>query len=846
MSPLDRDRIAAAHRVAASAVGEPGLQHLTELTARLLHAPSAGVSVVDSVQTVAGATGWSAGAVGVEIPAADSLGMLVVAGREPLVVPDARADTRLADLRPVRAGEVVSYLGVPLVGAGGHVVGVLAVYGPEPRSWTGAEVGLLTELARSAATELELSAVTAERDNERLRWGLAIDAAGIGSFDWDLVTGDLTWDDRMAELFGYQRAELSGTLEDFSARLHPDDAERVSAALQLALDGCGVFEDEYRVVLPGGEVRWMQSRGRALAGDGGRAVRFLGAAYDTTRSRHADAQVARVLESMPAAFFSVGRDWTFTYVNAEAEKLLAADRDQLLGGDIWELFPAALDSTFEVEYRGAMASGRPTVFDAYYPPPLDSWYEVRVWPTSEGLSVYFLEVTERRAAEERARRSAERLALIAEVTAAFSAILDRRRAPEALAALARTVVPVLGDWAIVSLVEDDGRLQDVTSWHWDPERRGLVGRYAELRLASLTSTAPIVAALRTGRAMVVDDVHAAVGRSLPPGEVREVLAELAPQTAVALPLTARGRTVGAMSVYRSADRPVADAQDVATLQEIADRTALALDNLQLYEQQRQMAAELQRSLLTDPVQPEHAEIVVRYSPAVRAAQVGGDWYDAFLQPDGATMLVIGDVVGHDTVAAAAMGQLRGLLRGIAFRGEAGPAAVLTDLDRAMQGLQVHSLATAAIARFEQDDELRRRGETRMRWSSAGHPPLMVLDRDRKVSVLTGERADLLLGVDPSRPRSEHEVVLQRGSTVLLYTDGLVEGRDLPLDEGTGRLRELLAELGAEPLAELCDGLVRRVRPGGSEDDVALVAIRLHPEDRPRPSEAGPQRIPPGR
>jgi serine phosphatase RsbU (regulator of sigma subunit) len=134
----------------------------------------------------------------------------------------------------------------------------------------------------------------------------------------------------------------------------------------------------------------------------------------------------------------------------------------------------------------------------------------------------------------------------------------------------------------------------------------------------------------------------------------------------------------------------------------------------------------------------------------------------------------------------------------------------------------------------------------MRWSSAGHPPLMVLDRDRKVSVLTGERADLLLGVDPSRPRSEHEVVLQRGSTVLLYTDGLVEGRDLPLDEGTGRLRELLAELGAEPLAELCDGLVRRVRPGGSEDDVALVAIRLHPEDRPRPPEAGPQRIPPGR
>jgi serine phosphatase RsbU (regulator of sigma subunit) len=246
------------------------------------------------------------------------------------------------------------------------------------------------------------------------------------------------------------------------------------------------------------------------------------------------------------------------------------------------------------------------------------------------------------------------------------------------------------------------------------------------------------------------------------------------------------------------------------------------------------------------VQPDHAEIAVRYSPAVRAAQVGGDWYDAFLQPDGATMLVIGDVVGHDTVAAAAMGQLRGLLRGIAFRGGAGPAVVLGDLDRAVQGLEVHTLATAAIARFEQDDEQRRRGETVLRWSSAGHPPLMVLDPDGVVSVLGTERADLLLGIDPSTPRREYERVLSSGSTVLLYTDGLVEGRDEDLDSGIERLRGLFAELGRLCLADLCDGLVSRLRPGGSEDDVALVAIRLHREDRPRPPEAGPQQLPAGR
>jgi serine phosphatase RsbU (regulator of sigma subunit) len=315
-----------------------------------------------------------------------------------------------------------------------------------------------------------------------------------------------------------------------------------------------------------------------------------------------------------------------------------------------------------------------------------------------------------------------------------------------------------------------------------------------------------------------------VGRLLPAGEVRNVFDQLAPRTAVTLPLSARGRTVGALSVYRSADRPAAEAEDIATIREIADRTALALDNLHLYEQQRGMAAELQRSLLTDPVQPDHAEIAVHYAPAVRAAQVGGDWYDAFLQPDGATMLVIGDVVGHDTVAAAAMGQLRGLLRGIAYRGGAGPAEVLGDLDRAVQGLQVHTLATAAIARFE--PAAGDRGLTRLRWSSAGHPPLMVLDPGGGVSVLAAERADLLLGVDPAAPRREHEVMLSAGSTVLLYTDGLVEGRDQSLDDGMARLAELFAALGPLPLAELCDGLVQRLRPGAPEDDVALVAIRL--------------------
>jgi serine phosphatase RsbU (regulator of sigma subunit) len=181
-----------------------------------------------------------------------------------------------------------------------------------------------------------------------------------------------------------------------------------------------------------------------------------------------------------------------------------------------------------------------------------------------------------------------------------------------------------------------------------------------------------------------------------------------------------------------------------------------------------------------------------------------------------------------------MGQLRGMLRGIAYRDGVGPAAVLADLDAAIQGLATGTMATAAIARIEQTRSERAAGLTRIRWSNAGHPPPLLLHHDGRVEELAGHRAELMLGVDHQTLRTEREVTVRRGSTLLLYTDGLVEDRHLPLDEGMARLRTALAELAREPLDVLCDGLLDRLRPQALQDDVALVAIRLHPQDRPRP------------
>jgi serine phosphatase RsbU (regulator of sigma subunit) len=270
-----------------------------------------------------------------------------------------------------------------------------------------------------------------------------------------------------------------------------------------------------------------------------------------------------------------------------------------------------------------------------------------------------------------------------------------------------------------------------------------------------------------------------------------------------------------------------------------------LDNARLYRQQRELAEGFQWSLPTPPPEPNHVQIVVRYVPAAQSAQVGGDWYDALMQPTGAMMLVIGDVVGHDVQAAAAMGQIRSIVRTLGALDSDGPAAVLRRTEEVMQTLQSGILATAVAARLEQTDAERGLGLTRLRWSNAGHPPPVTISPDGTVALLTAEGTDRMLGVTPDAARRESQVSLEWDTVVLLYTDGLVEHRDQDLDHGMARLQATLGDLAGRDLDELCETLLARMLPDDPDDDVALVAVRLHPQDRPRPPEAGPNQVPPG-
>ncbi|WP_229827512.1 SpoIIE family protein phosphatase [Klenkia taihuensis] len=516
-----------------------------------------------------------------------------------------------------------------------------------------------------------------------------------------------------------------------------------------------------------------------------------------------------VLEGMPMGFLQVAADWRITYVNAAAERAFGRRRADLLGRSAWQAFPGNEDSLLGRAYRRVAATHRPELFESYSV-ARGVWFEVRLVPAEGGrINAFFSDSTAR-------HRIQERLAVLARVSAELA---DTPDAVQSLSRIPRALVPVLADWAVVTVLDDDGRPRDVGCWHSEPEMRPVLARYSELRLGALPATAPLVRSMHTQETTPVTaaDVHG----SLPPGEARDLQRRLATGTGLYLPLLGRGRTLGVITLWWRHGR-TPDAEDLAAAREAAERIGLALDNGRLYRLQAALAEELQRSLLTQPVQPEGAEVAVRYTPAAEAARVGGDWYDAFRSPSGAMTLVIGDVVGHDTAAAAAMGQLRGLLRGIATYSDAGPGEVLRGLDAAMAQLSFPTLATAAVAQLTREEGC---GAT-MVWSSAGHLPPLVLHPDGSLADPSPWPGDLLLGVDSLAARTEHRVALPAGSTVLLFTDGLVERRDEDLDTGLARLRSTVAELADRPLQELCDEVVDRIVHGRPDDDVALVAVRL--------------------
>ncbi|GEB61948.1 SpoIIE family protein phosphatase [Streptomyces gardneri] len=329
---------------------------------------------------------------------------------------------------------------------------------------------------------------------------------------------------------------------------------------------------------------------------------------------------------------------------------------------------------------------------------------------------------------------------------------------------------------------------------------------------------PCAGALRTGRI-----------RTVPGAE-----GELAQSTLV-VPMVAHDTVVGLVQFSRAKGSEPFGERDRALAVELAARAAVCIDNARLYRREHERALILQRSLLP-PGDPEAAglDIACRYLPGTTATEVGGDWFDVIELPGHRTALVIGDVMGRGLRAAVAMGELRTAVRTLAQL-DLEPAEVLSHLDEIARGLgapigtqqsrtqksrgpelsEVY-LATCVYAVY---DPVTRR----CTFANAGHLPPVLVE--------PGEEAFLLdvppgmpLGVG-GEPFEEVEVELPEGALLALYTDGLVESRDHPLDEGLSAFRRALTD-PARPLEDVCDRVLTSLDTGHGEDDIALLMARI--------------------
>lgn len=415
------------------------------------------------------------------------------------------------------------------------------------------------------------------------------------------------------------------------------------------------------------------------------------------------------------------------------------------------------------------------------------------------------------------QRALDRLTLLSEATTALAGTLD---AVEGLRRVCRMLVPQLGDWCMADLVPQAGTVERICVAHHDRDARladavGLLPPVPDVPAgpwSRVLSGAPLLLpatdlppAGQTG-----DRLHA---------HNLELFHRLGGDTLIVAPLRSRRQVLGALTVVRTADRTPLAEEDLALVEDLAHRIGLALDNARLYAEAHTIAERLQRSLLPTLPHTDHLQITGRYAPAAATAEVGGDWYDSFLLPQGDTTLIIGDVTGHDLRAAVTMSKLRNMLRGIACDRQEPPGRILRRLDAAINNLYPDTTATCVYALVKGEPD----GSHKLHWALAGHPPPLLITYDGDTTYLD-DALGPLLGVDPAeRISATHE--LPAGSTVLLYTDGLIERRGEALHQGMTRLRQHAAALARQPLEMLCDQLLESLA-ADSTDDVALLALRL--------------------
>ena len=406
--------------------------------------------------------------------------------------------------------------------------------------------------------------------------------------------------------------------------------------------------------------------------------------------------------------------------------------------------------------------------------------------------------------EQRLRRRSERIQLMTEALAGSVTQKD----------VAEVVVDALlqgtgADGAALSILLEDRQVQKKLAWRgYEPEAQET---WLEIPLDAPT---PGNRALATRRIVFCDTLDT-LAADFPEAAARMRLT--GHESFLFVPLVAAGRTNG-LAVTSFAEPVSIAGEDLAFVETLASLAAQALDRARIYESERTIAETLQRSVLPASL-PDvpGVQLAARYLPGTDEVDVGGDWFDAVLLPTGRLGIAVGDVVGKGVASAATMAQLRNALRAFALD-QMKPSSTVSRLNRLTEELSESAFATVVYAVLDPDTGT-------CRFTCAGHPPPLVVDPDGRARYVEGGRG-LPLGTGAKAHYRQAAVELQVGSTVILYTDGLVERRSESIDEGLERLRVAAESARGDPQSLVGHVIDALVGDAGRRDDIAVLAVRL--------------------
>ncbi|MFF7366865.1 SpoIIE family protein phosphatase [Streptomyces tricolor] len=666
--------------------------------------------------------------------------------------------------------------------------------------------------------------------------GGLLDVLGVASVVLDTDGRIVLWSPQAEELFGYAAPEALG---QYAARLMVHERQMglvgklFADVMRTGQSWAGGFPVRHK----DGTTRLVEFRTMRLLDDRG-DVYALGLAADRSTVRRLEQDVAlseRMVKQSPIGYAVLDSELRFVSVNPALERINGLPAAEHVGRTLREVLPRVDAGELEAAARQVLETGTPLIGATLVGRTAADPDEDHTWSHSLyrledtmgnvlGVAVSMVDITEQHRASVEAEAARRRLAVIADASARIGTTLELERTA---CELAEVAVPELADVAAVDLLDAVVEGRQSTLGPAEPaviralavrpaegtdavraaDPPGQIARYAPDRL--------VTECVRTGEAVLVphvkDEDLPHIARS---AEAAVLLGRAGLHSYLAVPLIARGEVLGALDLKRTRNPAPFDEDDLLLARELAARAAVQIDNARWYQNARNTALTLQRSLLpSHPPVTTGLEVASRYQPAGATSEVGGDWFDVIPLEGGKTALVVGDVMGSGLSAAATMGRLRTATTTLAAL-DLDPARLLEHLDKTTSALD-HSIATCVYA--VHDPHLRQ-----CRIANAGHLPPARVRPGRPAELL-----DLPTGVPLGVGGVGFSTVtfdFEPGDELVFYTDGLVETRRHSLDERLASMLSLLDD-PARPLEEACDLLLRTLHHPDNHDDVALLIAR---------------------